>query len=310
MPRLLPWIVFTAALALAPPRARADGTPGALLDRIEHGYAEHDGVKIHFASLGEGPLVVMVHGFPDYWYTWRHQMEALASDFRVVAMDQRGYNLSDKPKGVASYSMTHLVGDVVAVIHHLGEDKAILVGHDWGAAVCWQVAMNVPDAVERLVILSVPHPAGFGRELTTNEEQRSNSDYARKFQEEGAHEALTAQGLASWVRNPADRRLYVEAFERSDFEAMLAYYKANYPRTGAGGGSTVAPTPGAWPRVKVPVLVLHGFQDKALHVDGHAGVWDWVEDDVTLVILRKSGHFLQHDESEKVSAVIGDWLRR
>ena len=95
-------------------------------------YADSDGVKIHYASLGEGPLVVMIHGFPDFWYTWREQVDALSSDFKVVAIDTRGYNKSDKPEGVASHAMPLLVGDVAAVIRHLGRDKAIIVGHDWG----------------------------------------------------------------------------------------------------------------------------------------------------------------------------------
>ena len=109
-----------------------------LYDRVKHGYAESQGVKIHYASLGEGPLVVMIHGFPDFWYSWRHQMEALSDRFQVVAIDQRGYNLSDKPKGVENYDVRLLVGDVAAVIRHLGRDKATIVGHDWGGVVAWQ----------------------------------------------------------------------------------------------------------------------------------------------------------------------------
>ena len=105
-----------------------------LYDRVEHGHADSDGVKIHYASLGEGPLVVMIHGFPDFWYTWRDQMDALASDYKVVALDQRGYNRSDKPEGVANYRVPLLVADVAAVIRHHGEDSAIIVGHDWGAS--------------------------------------------------------------------------------------------------------------------------------------------------------------------------------
>ena len=106
-----------------------------LYERVEHGHADSDGVKIHYASLGEGPLVVMIHGFPDFWYTWRDQMDALASDYKVVALDQRGYNRSDKPKGVANYRVPLLVADVAAVIRHHGEDSAIIVGHDWGGFV-------------------------------------------------------------------------------------------------------------------------------------------------------------------------------
>ena len=126
---------------------------------MTHGYAVSEGgVKIHYASLGNGPLVVMIHGFPDFWYSWRHQMAALSDTFQVVAIDQRGYNLSDKPKGVESYDMRLLVGDVAAVIRHLGRDKATIVGHDWGGVVAWQFAMNLPQMTENLVILNLPHP--------------------------------------------------------------------------------------------------------------------------------------------------------
>src|SRR5882762_7060037 len=114
---------------------------GADLDkRVEHGYADSGGVKIHYASLGKGPLVVMIHGFPDFWYSWRNQMEGLSDRFQVVAIDQRGYNLSDKPKGVENYDVKLLVGDVLAVIKTLGRDKAVIVGHDWGGMVAWSVA--------------------------------------------------------------------------------------------------------------------------------------------------------------------------
>src|SRR5258708_10945489 len=105
--------------------------------RVEHGYADSNGVKIHYASLGKGSLIVMIHGFPDFWYTWRNQMAELSSQFQTVAIDMRGYNLSDKPKGVDNYDMRLLVGDVVAVIKHLGRDKAVIAGHDFGGAVAW-----------------------------------------------------------------------------------------------------------------------------------------------------------------------------
>ena len=97
----------------------------------EHGYADNNGVQIHYATMGEGPLVVMIHGFPDFWYSWRHQMEGLSENFKVVAIDQRGYNRSGQPEGQANYGMQYLVGDVAAVIRHLGEDSATIVGHDW-----------------------------------------------------------------------------------------------------------------------------------------------------------------------------------
>lgn len=99
-------------------------------DRVTHGYADNDGVRIHYASLGDGPLVVMIHGFPDFWYTWRDQMAALSSEYHVVAVDLRGYNRSDKPVGVAAYAMPNHLADVAAVIKQVGEDRATIVGHD------------------------------------------------------------------------------------------------------------------------------------------------------------------------------------
>src|SRR5262245_57123866 len=126
--------VLISSLALSGVSTSADRD---IDKRVEHGYAENNGVKIHYASIGKGPLIVMVHGFPDFWYSWRDQMAALSSNYQVVAIDQRGYNLSDKPKGVDNYAMGLLVSDVAAVIKHLGRDKAIIVGHDWGGIVSW-----------------------------------------------------------------------------------------------------------------------------------------------------------------------------
>ena len=139
-----------------------------IYDNVEHGYAVSEGgVKIHYASLGppSAPLVVLIHGFPDFWYTWRHQMDGLSGQFQVVAIDQRGYNLSDKPSGVENYDAKLLVADVAAVIKQLGRDRATIVGHDWGGIVAWTFAMTQPQLTDKLVILNLPHPNGLAREL-------------------------------------------------------------------------------------------------------------------------------------------------
>ena len=151
-------------------------------ERVEHGYADSAGVRIHYASLGDGPLVVMVHGFPDFWYSWRDQMAALSSDFRVVAVDLRGYNQSDKLAGVSAYALSHHVADIAAVIEHLGRETAVIVGHDWGGVVAWVFALSRPTMTEKLVILNLPHPNGLFRELVSNLQQYENSAYARTFQ--------------------------------------------------------------------------------------------------------------------------------
>jgi alpha-beta hydrolase superfamily lysophospholipase len=130
-------------------------TPSEVWDSAQHHYADNNGTKIHYATLGEGDPVLFVHGFPDFWYSWRDQMAALAPHFKAVAMDTRGYNLSDKPEGVDAYRMENLLADIKAVINDLGVAKVNLVGHDWGGAICWQFAMSwschhEPDPPERL----------------------------------------------------------------------------------------------------------------------------------------------------------------
>jgi pimeloyl-ACP methyl ester carboxylesterase len=288
------------------------GAQQDVFDRVKHAHAVSEGgVKIHYASLGEGPLVVMIHGFPDFWYSWRHQMNALAKNFQVVAIDQRGYNLSDKPKGVENYDVRLLVADVAAVIRHLGQSKATIVGHDWGGIVAWQFAMNLPEMTENLVILNLPHPNGLLRELRSNKEQIANSEYARNFQRKAITDPtiffgrpMTPETLAGWVRDPAARARYVEAFKQSDFEAMLNYYKRNYP---SASGADAPPAP-QLPKVKAPVLVFHGLEDRALHSDGLSGTWNWVEKDLTIVTVPGAGHFVQQDAAELVTSTMQWWL--
>ncbi|MBL8773817.1 MAG: alpha/beta hydrolase [Phenylobacterium sp.] len=288
-------LAFLAALLVA---AAAHAAPQ---DR----YATNNGVKIHYVVEGKGPLVVLIHGFPDYWATWKPLMAELSkAGYRAAALDTRGYNLSDKPQGEAAYAMPNLIGDVAAVIAAEGEKNAAVVGHDWGAAIAWQTTFARPDLVNKLVILSVPHPAGMARELATNADQQRNSQYARNFQREGSEKSLTAEGLAGWVRDPEAKAGYVEAFRRSDFAAMMNYYRANYPR-GVGEGAAPPPAP---PRIKVPVLVIHGMKDTALNAAGHAGTWNWVDADTTVVMFPQAAHFVQHDARDQVNKTIRGWL--
>jgi len=275
--------------------------PGA---EVTHGYADSGGVKIHYAAAGSGPLVVMIHGFPDFWYTWRAQMAGLEDKFQVVAIDQRGYNLSDKPAGVSSYDMRLLVGDVIAVIKHFGKDKAIVVGHDWGGAVAWTLAMNAPQFVDRLVILNLPHLRALSRELAHNPDQQKASAYARRFQTEGAEKAFTAEGLAGWVKDTEAKPKYVEAFRRSDFTAMLNYYKANYPREPYVEDASPVK------KVQCPVLMIHGLKDTALLAPALNGTWEYVQRDLTLITVPEAGHFVQADAAEFVTRSIREWLLR
>jgi pimeloyl-ACP methyl ester carboxylesterase len=272
-------------------------------DLGEHGFVDSNGVKIHYVTKGEGPLLVMLHGFPDYWYTWRKQIPALAEHFQVVAIDLRGFNKSDQPEGVENYAMPKLAGDVKAVIEHFGRKQAVIVGHDWGGAIAWTFAMQHPAMTERLVILNLPHLAALQRELANNPDQRKASAYARRFQQPDAASQLTAEGLTFWVRDADAREKYIAAFKRSSFEAMLNYYKANYPRE-------PYEQPTDLPKVKCSVLMIHGLKDTALLAGGLNDTWEFLEQDLTLVTIPKAGHFVQQDAAKFVTKQMTNWLTR
>lgn len=272
---------------------------------FEHAYADSNGVKIHYASYGkaDAPLIVMVHGFPDFWYTWRDQMQVLGdAGYRCVALDLRGYNLSGQPTGVENYDMRLLVGDVVSVIKANGREKAIVMAHDWGGAIAWQVAFNLPHLVDKLIILNLPHPRGLSRELANNPDQQKASEYARLFQEPDSHLKLTPKVLANWVKDPEARKLYIEAFSRSSLAGMMAFYQRNYPRPPYLQSTDPR-------RLAMPVLLIHGLKDTALLSPALNGTWDWI-DDLTLVTIPEAGHFVQQDATQKVSRSVKSWLGR
>lgn len=276
----------------------------ALEEKAEHRYANNNGVKIHYALYGSGPLVVFLHGFPDYWLTWRHQMLALAKSFRSAALDMRGYNLSDKPKGVENYNINRLVDDAAAVIADQGEKSAVIVGHDWGGATAWNIAMRRPELVEKLAILNMPHPYSLARELATNPDQVKYSQYARNFMDPEFYKQISLERLGNWVSGPAAKAKHLEAMKRSDPQAMLHYYQANYPREPYRIWDS-EPV-----HVKMPTLLIHGLKDKALASTGLNGLWNWVDADLTITTIPGADHFVQQDAADLVSRTLLAWLKR
>jgi pimeloyl-ACP methyl ester carboxylesterase len=267
----------------------------------QDGYVDSNGVKIHYVTMGSGEPCILIHGFPDFWYTWRAQMPELAKHFQVVAIDQRGYNLSDKPEGVENYKLEKLVGDVNAVVDHFKAPKVIIVGHDWGGMVAWTYAMQFPDKVDRLVILNLPHPRGLSRELANNPDQQKASAYARNFQKPDAAKHVMPGMLTFWVTDADARPKYLEAFKRSSMEGMLNYYKANYPREPYKAITQL-------PKVKCPVLMIHGLKDVALLPGALNGTWDWIDNELTLVTVPNAGHFVQQDAARVVTKTMLHWL--
>jgi pimeloyl-ACP methyl ester carboxylesterase len=277
-----------------------------IMDKVEHHHVDNDGVRIHYVTMGEGPLLVLVHGFPDFWYSWRNQLPALAEHYRVAALDLRGFNESAAPAGQENYDMTLLVSDVLAVIQAEGAEKATVIGHDWGGAIAWFTAMTAPAAVERLVILNLPHPSALARELANNPDQQAASEYARMFQMEGAHNMVTVDMIASMPAQGDEDALeiYKEALGKSDMEAMLNYYKQNYPRPPYEEAQQELPP------VQAPVLQFHGLDDPALLSSGLDGTWNWIDNTLTLVTIPGAGHWPHLDRPELVNETILGWLER
>ncbi len=288
-------------VALAPWASAMD--VDELLDSVEDGYVDSDGIKIHYVTVGEGPLVLFIHGFPDLWYTWRHQMAALADDYQVVAMDMRGYNKSDKPKGVEHYDFKFLVADVAAVVRNFPQGTATVVGHDWGGSVSWKFVMAHPELTENLIIFNRPHPRGRNRELATNNKHKSASVYIRRFKDTPGDMGFTAEALARRHEgDPKLHRLYLEGFRRSDFEAMTNYYRQNYP------DPPYLVDEGPPDPVDCPVLMFHGLDDKALGHEALNHTWEWLDHDLTLVTLPGVGHNSQHGPIDFTSGLMKSWI--
>jgi epoxide hydrolase 4 len=271
--------------------------------RWQHHFAEVNGVRLHYVEAGAGPLVLLLHGFPEFWYGWRRQILALAAaGFRVVAPDLRGYNLSDKPRGVAAYAMRTLVSDVQGLITHLGCSEASLIGHDWGAGIAWAFAMRHPSAVTRLGILNGPHPLSMLRALS-RPSQLLKSWYMFFFQLPWLPERLASRDghallLAPYERlppsarfTPAEKLAYRRAFAQPGASrAMIHYYRALFRPQGA--------VPLA--RIEAEVLVLWGEQDAYLDPALARPSPRWVPR-ARVERFPGVGHFIQHELPEQVN---------
>ena len=286
-----------------------------LSDLIEHRYADLGDVRLHYVEAGEGPLVVLLHGFPQFWYEWRHQIPALAeAGFRVVAPDMRGYNLSDRPPGVRAYRVELLARDVERLILACGERTADVVGHDWGAIAAWIAAMRHPERVQKLAILNVPHPARF-LDALLSPMQLLRSSYVFFFQiPRLPEEVIRARDFAllrsALRRDPVrpgaftaeDIERYVEAMARPGaLSATLNYYRAllRNPRE----------TQALLGRIEAPVLVIWGERDRFLSRRLAEPPPLWVPNLVRVERLPYASHWVAEDRPREVNTLLLDFLR-
>ena len=298
---------------------------------ISNNYANVNGIRLHYAESGSGDdLVILLHGFPEFWYSWRHQLTALAKTHHVIAPDLRGYNLSDKPPRVEDYRLEVLVEDVIALIKHFGVNKAAIVGHDWGAAVAWVVAQKYPQHVSKLAVLQVPPAAAWRANMTLR--QLLRSWYMFFFQLPRIPEwAISKKGFAAVDRMFTESVIRKGTFTEPDIEvykkalgqpgavtSALNYYRANVHRMMSRGSSrnsaenissrSPQTTEKKNGRIRVPTLFIFGEQDSAILPQTVRGVSDYIDAPYREVRIAESGHWVQNEAVDEVNAALVEFL--
>ena len=287
--------------------------------RIRHGYAQVGDVRLHYAESGDAakPLVLLLHGFPECWYSWRHQLAALGEQFHAVAPDLRGYNLSDKPADVSDYRLPRLVDDVLGLVRHLGQHSAAVVGHDWGAGIAWAAAREHPTIVSRLVALQVPPFRAWRDNFSLR--QLARSWYMLFFQLPrlpewwiGADDfARLARMLRATSRrgtfSDGDITVYKEALSRRStsgettaLTAAINYYRANVFKMMADAGG--------WTPVRVPTLFIYGERDAFVVPETVRDVARYVAAPYSEVRISRANHWVQQEYPNEVSAALLKFL--
>lgn len=253
-------------------------------------------MQLQFDAEGDGPLVVLLHGFPEYRRTWSRQLPALArAGFRAVAPDLRGYGDSPKPRDIDSYRVPELAGDVASLIESQG-GRCVLAGHDWGALVAWFLAMMRPELVERLAILNVPHPYAFARELKRSTRQKLNSSYQLFFQLPVIPELCWRLFGRALMRRMAAE----DCMNPGPLSPMFHYYRA-LRRTRGQLRKLMR-------RIEVPVLLIWGEEQSIFIEETLHGLDEWVPQ-LHIERIARARHFVQHDAPERVSQLLIDFAK-
>jgi pimeloyl-ACP methyl ester carboxylesterase len=279
----------------------------------QDGFIQTNNIQLHYVSQGQGKLMLFLHGFPEFWYSWRHQIPEFSQQYKVVALDLRGYNESDKPTESEAYSMTELMKDIEGVIKGLGHDNCILVGHDWGGAIAWSFAYNYPNMVEKLIVLNLPHPAKFSQGLKTFQ-QLFKSWYVFFFQIPFLPEwliqlndykiietALAGMAIDKTAFSQADLEAYKDAAaKRGALTAMINYYRSTFQEF-------LNQSNDDWIILETPTLMIWGENDTALGKELTYGTEEFVRD-LTIKYIPNCSHWVQQERPELVNQYIWEFL--
>jgi pimeloyl-ACP methyl ester carboxylesterase len=277
------------------------------------------GVRLNAAAAGDGPLLLMLHGFPESWYSWRHQLRALSASYLCVAPELRGYGESDAPRGVQNYTVEALASDVRDLIRYFGRERAVVIGHDWGGGVAWVASLMHPEVVERLIILNCPHPRQLRSHLRSNPRQMLRSWYILFFQLRWLPEfVMRAGNFALPMRAMREGAVHKEAFTDADLDhfrhALSRPYALtaalNYYRALARRDLMRDPPADHWlaRKVQAPTLIIWGEQDIALTKDLTYGMEDLFAGKFEIKYVPDSGHWVQQEKPELVNRLILDFL--
>jgi pimeloyl-ACP methyl ester carboxylesterase len=291
---------------------------------LKHEYADVNGVRLHYVTSGKGKLILFVHGFPEFWYEWKNQLQEFGRDHQAVALDMRGYNLSSKPAEVEQYRMKYLVEDLRALGEHLGHKKFILVGHDWGGAVCWSFPFYYPDLLEKLIIINSPHPVTFTRELRENPAQQKASRYMLMFRSPEAESVLSADNYRAlrekvlyWGGRKSafaeeDEKAYLEAWSQPGaLTGGLNYYRAAKVGPSAPAGGMESPKAAKdlyLEPIRVPTLVIWGEKDTALLTGNLVGLEAYVSN-LTVKRIPEGSHWVVREEPELINGYIREFIK-
>ena len=274
-------------------------------DRFVEGY---NGVKLHTVIIGTGDPIILLHGFPDFWYGWKNVILGLQDDFQLIVPDTRGINLSDKPEGAENYKIDLLVEDIKELASKLNITKFTLVGHDWGGAISWAFGTKYPELLKKLVIINAPHPKIFRKKLEDNPKQRKSSGYIFQLLKPGGEQSLLKNdmmGLKGAVFGTTrkknaftkeDKERYIEAWSQpNSILCGVNYYRANRSVEQSTGN------------IDVPTLVIHGMKDIFIRPTVLEGLSEFVKD-LQIIKAEESSHWVMHDEPELIASSIKDFV--
>jgi len=287
---------------------------------FEHKYVDVNDIRLHYVTAGKGKLIMFLHGFPEFWYEWKNQLAEFGRDYRAVAPDMRGYNLSSKPIEVEQYRMKYLIDDIRALAEHLGYRKFILVAHDWGGGVAWPFAIRHPEYLEKLIIINAVHPVNFMRELRDNPAQQKASQYILVYRTREAEDILARNNYAILVSSlledgikqgyftEEDKKAYIEAWSQPGaLTGGLNYYRAAHLGSFTGESDDDLSADPSLFMVAVPTLVIWGEKDKWLLTDNLEGLEKYVTN-LTIKRIPDGSHWVIHEKPGLVNSYIREFI--